>query len=38
MTEEGKVTPACTVGDGWSKSALWDFYAMEPVAMGEESA
>lgn len=38
MTAEGKVAPACTVGDGWSKSMLWDFYAMEPVAMGEESA
>jgi len=37
MTPEGKVTPACTDGEGWKSTILFDFYAMEPVAMGEES-
>jgi len=28
-----KINPTCESGDGWHTSMLWDFYAMEPVAM-----
>jgi len=37
-TGEGKVSPACTVGEGWDETDMWDFYAMEPVGMSEQSA
>jgi len=37
-TAAGKKNPSCTVGDGWKSSMLFDFYAVEPVAMKEDSA
>jgi len=30
--QANKVNPECKVGDGWSSSMLYDFYACEPVA------
>jgi hypothetical protein len=32
---EGKANPTCSIGEGWSSSMLFDFYAIEPVAMKE---
>jgi len=36
MTDEGKANPTCDVGEGWSSSQLFDFYAVEPVAMKDD--
>jgi len=33
--KEARINPPCNVGDGWKSTALFDFYAMEPVAEGE---
>jgi len=30
--QANKENPSCKVGDGWSSSMLYDFYAVEPVA------
>merc|ERR1719171_2753302 len=30
--KEARKSPACSVGEGWKSTALFDFYAMEPVA------
>lgn len=35
-TSAGKKNPTCA--DGWKSSMLYDFYAIEPVAMKEETA
>jgi len=34
---EGKANPGCNEGEGWHSSTLFDFYAIEPVAMKDES-
>merc|ERR1719401_1392529 len=33
--QANKENPSCSVGDGWSSTMLYDFYAMEPVGMKE---
>jgi hypothetical protein len=33
--KEQRVSPDCDVDDGWKSSALFDFYAMEPVSEGK---
>lgn len=32
-SKEGKMNPTCSTAEGWRSSMLYDFYAIEPVAM-----
>jgi len=34
QAQESRASPECSLGEGWKSSALFDFYAMEPVSEG----